>query len=352
MREFGSEFHIGYARDDYFDDMTGLRPYHAYTRSGREAIGLAAMTISGGLVLMPAYCCWSMVMPVEEAGCMVEYYRLNENLSVDIDYLLEMIDKKQPRAILLMDYFGFAPTRDVISVVKAKHPDMVVIEDFTQSLFRMAEIENKDVDFYVASIRKSVGVPDGGVVLSKRPLPIELLKTQITPFVSLHESAGKKKTRYLYSADAEQKTAFRNEQSLAGEDIKKHFGLFRMSETAQSVIRHTIAENVGYARKCNYEHVYRKISSIAGMKCLFAPTANNQAPFMMVVLVDHRAEVQAALAKKGVYAQVLWPLNEKQRQCCEAARYMEEHMLALPIDQRYDWDGIEEMSNRIIEVMK
>ena len=83
MREFGSEFEIEYARDYYFDDLCKLKEHHAFTRSGREAIGLAATEIEKGVVLIPAYCCWSMELPFEEAGFTVEYYRLNEDLSFD-----------------------------------------------------------------------------------------------------------------------------------------------------------------------------------------------------------------------------------------------------------------------------
>ena len=59
MREYGSEFEIEFARDCYFDNLRKLVPYTALTRSGREAIGLIAHTIKSGVVLMPAYCCWS-----------------------------------------------------------------------------------------------------------------------------------------------------------------------------------------------------------------------------------------------------------------------------------------------------
>jgi len=353
MREFGSEFEIEYARDYYFDDLCKIRDFSAFTRSGREAIGLAAKAIAIGVVLMPAYCCWSMEQPFEEAGFSVEYYRLNKDLSVDKDYLYEQIKKFSPKAVLVMNYFGFVPTADIVSFIKEIDGNIKVIEDFTQSLFCLKENYNPIVDAYVASIRKSVGVPDGGIIATSLPIDTSVLMDGTdTPFVSEHIIAGREKMRYRYTGCADDKTSYREKQGVAGKDIKENYGLYRISDEAKSVVEHTIIDTVRCARFTNYKHLYEAIKDVKAFRVLFAPSESNRAPFAMVVCVESRSEVQTAMAKVGVYAQVLWPLKEKAKEVCKVSKYMEEHMLAIPIDQRYFYDDIMEMGERINSVVK
>lgn len=352
MREFGSEFEIEYAKDYYFDNICQLKEHYAFTRSGREAIGLAAMAIEKGVVLMPAYCCWSMELPFEQAGFVVEYYKLNEDLSVDLNYLGEQIKKHTPKAVLVMNYFGFVSTAKTVYFIKKADENIKVIEDFTQSLFCLKENFNSKVDAYVASIRKSVGVPDGGIIVTSLPIDYSVLKEGVnTPFVSEHIAAGREKMRYRYTGSADDKVTFRKKHGVAGQDIINNYGLYHISEEALSIVEHTIVDTVRVARYNNYMNLYEAIKDIKFINILFAPSKCNQAPFTMVIYTEKRNELQTKLAKVGVYAQVLWPLKDRAKQICSVSKYMEEHMLAIPIDQRYFYDDIMEMSERIKSVV-
>ena len=350
MREFGSEFEIDHLPDGYFSGLARKMAYSAFTRSGREAIGLALEGIPAGTALLPAYSCWSMSLPFEAAGWRVEYYPLKPDITVDIPKLQELINELSPKAVLVMDYFGFAPTCDAVKAVRNADTGILLIEDFTQCLFSIGDKWNDEVDCYVASIRKSIGVPDGGVILSKKPLKTEALSEAQTEFVSCHIEAGRTKNLYMYSADIADKEAFRAAQAKAGEEIKADYKLYKISSTALGILNNTDAETVRSARRLNYEHLYQLIKDNKYIDVMFQP-AGNSAPFMMIVKSHQRDLLQAELAKKGLYCQLLWPLSEKARTVCPVAREMEETMLAIPIDQRYDYYDIEEMGRRINEVV-
>ena len=75
------------------------------------------------------------------------------------------------------------------------------------------------------------------------------------------------------------------------------------------------------------------------------------APFSLPILVENRDEVQKLLAKKGVYAPVLWPIDERARFVCKNSAYISDHMLSLPIDQRYDWDDMEDIAKIVLETV-
>ena len=68
----------------------------------------------------------------------------------------------------------------------------------------------------------------------------------------------------------------------------------------------------------------------------------------MPILVENRDDVQYRLSKSGVYAPVLWPISDDARQICSVSACMADHMLSIPIDQRYDWDDIEEIARIVL----
>lgn len=346
MREFGSTFEIDCLPDSYFANMAKRMSYSAFTRSGREAIGLALDSFSPGEVLLPAYCCWSMAMPFETSGWQISYYPINADLSVDISSLMSLLESRRPKMVLLVDYFGYTPTVDAVHAIKSFDPEIIIIEDFTQCLFRLDEKWNPQVDCYVASIRKSVGVPDGGIVLSSFPLRIESLSKKRTQFVAKHLEAGVLKKKYTYSSDENLKTLFRGLQSEAGSEIKADYNLYRISEESMAILSSINVSAVSYARKCNYEHLYSLVKDNPNFEVLFQP-AENSAPFMFIVKSKQRDQLQQSLAKLGLYCQVIWPVSDVAKEVCPVAKEMEETMLAIPIDQRYDYNDIEEMGQRI-----
>lgn len=346
MREYGSDFEIEYLPDSYFNIIEGKMPYSALTRSGREAIGLAIKGLRPGIALLPAYCCWSMELPFNVAGWSVRYYPLNPDLTVDCRSLIGIINELNPDLVLVMDYFGFAPTSEAVKAIRETGKHITIIEDFTQCLFTLEEKWNDDVDCYVASIRKSLGVPDGGIVLSKRPLEMTALSDSRTSFVNYHLESGVRKQRFDYSADAEEKRLFRELQLNAGAELKSDYHLYKISPEARSILGLTDVSTVKFARRKNYEHLYELLKYNQKFTILFAP-GNNNAPFMFIIKTQRRDELQEALARKGVYCQVIWPLSLEAKAQCPVSKDMEETMLAIPIDQRYLYNDIEEIGQRI-----
>ena len=179
---------------------------------------------------------------------------------------------------------------------------------------------------------------------------MSLLSKERTAFVEHHIDAGRKKKCYTYSADASDKQNFRELQAAAGAEIKADYHLYEISSEAMAIIDHTDVETVKFARKNNYEHLYNLVKGNPNFKVLFAP-GENPAPFMFIVNSPQRDALQSALAKQGVFCQVIWPLTDEAKTICPVSKWMEETMLAIPIDQRYNYDDIEEMGNRFNSVV-
>ena len=353
MREFGSEHPAVRLPDGYFE---GFNHYGKCTwlRSGREALHLVALTLNPDhrhpVVLMPAYCCHSMVDPFEKAGWEVVYYRLHEDLTADLGHLTSLLVEKRPKAALTMDFFGSASTFEAVSCIKNGCPDCVCIEDFSHCTFSLSRIYNARVDYYVTSIRKSVGVSDGSVIISKAPLDESFVEEVDTEFVRARKECQILKSEYAYSQRQEQKDVFFPELFRLERELDAFVGVHRISKAGKDMLSVLNGEMIGYARRTNMEHLLAlldgKVESVPGIeKCL------EGAPFSLPILVKERDKVQQQFASRGLYAPVLWPICEEARSICPVSARMADEMLSIPVDQRYNFDDIEEIAKIVVETV-
>lgn len=353
MREYGSEHPAVLLPDGYFKSFEKYG-HCTWLRSGREALHLVALNLNAEknqpVVLMPAYCCHSMVDPFEKAGWKVVYYRLNKDLTVDLEYLTNLLVTVRPKAVLTMNFYGSASTGDAVAVIKNGCPECKVIEDFSHCTFSLPEIFDKQVDYYVTSIRKSVGVCDGSVIISKASLDESVVEDNETGFMTARRDCQKLKAEYAYTQDAAQKNIFFPELRRQEGELDNFSGVHRISKTGMEMLAVLNGESIRYARQKNMAHILNllggKVEIISGIeKCLAG------APFSLPILLKNRDEVQQKLAKRGVYAPVLWPICDEARAVCPVSARMADEMLSIPMDQRYNWDDIEEIAKIVLETI-
>ena len=353
MREFGSEHPAILLPDGYFESFNQYGRC-TWLRSGREALHLVALNLnkdsSHPVVLMPAYCCHSMVDPFEKAGWCIEYYPLNPDLTADEQVLFSLLLSKQPRAVLTMNFYGSASTKAAVNIIKAEFPSCFVIEDFSHCTFSIHNIHNPEVDYYVSSIRKSVGVCDGSVIISKQPLDESIVLDEETDFSLTRQGVQTIKGRYNYTKDGGSKTSFLTQLRLKETDLDNFEGVHRISSYAQKQIACLNGKEIAFARRINMEHLLcilsDKVEIIPGIeRSLYG------APFSLPIIVENRDEVQKKLAQTGVYAPVLWPISNIARAVCPVSTKMANKMLSLPIDQRYNYDDIEDIAKIVLETV-
>ncbi len=354
MREYGSEHPAIVLPDGYFGSLGELGREIMYLRSGREALmmaGVAACDKKDKVILFPAYCCWSMSAPFEKVGYRVEYYRLNEDLTVDLEYLKMLLGRVKADAILTMNFYGSAKTDDAVVLMKQTNEKIVVIEDFSHCTFSLKQIHNPQVDIYVSSIRKSVGVCDGSIIVSHKPMPEQYIQEEVKDFADKRFVAQTYKRLYTWSKDQEMKQSFLGTIRECEGIIDEFTAVRPISERAKKMLAQVNGEDIAFARRENMKHLWTKLNGKVGMvpgleRCL------DGSPFSLPILVDNRDEVQGKLARRGVYTQWLWPLCDEAMAICPVSKNMNEKMLSVPIDQRFSWDDIEEMAEIILDVIK
>ena len=61
--------------------------------------------------------------------------------------------------------------------------------------------------------------------------------------------------------------------------------------------------------------------------------------------------MQRALAEKGIYCPVIWPVPQQALGVCEVAEFTAEHMLGVPCDQRYTPEDMTYIGQKILEIV-
>lgn len=353
MREFGSEHPAVALPDGYFEKLNKFGRELTYLRTGREALLYASCNCKPGkeaVILCPAYSCWSMIAPFEFSGWTVVYYRLNKDLTVDLDYLEQALKFCKPDAVLTMNFYGSASTKGAIAKVKAWDEKITVIEDFSHCTFSLDKIFDEAVDFYVTSIRKSIGVCDGALVISKKPTNRLFIGSEAPDFGSLRLGAQKQKGRYAVTKKQHEKDVFLLELRHGETMIDTLDGVHPISEISMRMLEAVNGDEIAFTRRENMKHLWKllngKVEMVPGLERSFVG-----APFSLPILVDNRDAFQKKLAQRGVYAPVLWPIDDKARKICESSAYVSDHILSLPIDQRYDWDDMEDIAKIVLETL-
>jgi hypothetical protein len=84
------------------------------------------------------------------------------------------------------------------------------------------------------------------------------------------------------------------------------------------------------------------------MNLIIRNVSEYQTPFCFPVLVDDRNQIQKQFSEHGLYAPCLWAIDPAARAVCKFSAGISDHILAIPIDQRYNYYDIENIA-RIIK---
>ena len=121
-------------------------------------------------VLLPSYLCPTILQPFKKRGIKYEFYKIDEDLFVDNDYLISIINDNV-KAVLFIDYFGatqLARLQPVLSILRSKKT--LIIQDVVQCL----KISKDQLfgDYIFNSFRKFFPF-EGSILLSKEKMLID-----------------------------------------------------------------------------------------------------------------------------------------------------------------------------------
>lgn len=347
--EYGSEFDWK-SNDALFSDTPQgfVQDDWQLYRSGRDAMKAAARIIGGRRVLLPALCCESMILPFAANGYDVDFYRLNPDLTGDEAYVREKLT--DGTVLLYMRYFGIRPfTDEFLRSLRESVRGITLIEDRTHDVIVPRGEERFAPDAVLASLRKWAALPEGGMLRTGMG---SCAADADARFGDTRREVMETKVRYLETWEPELKKEFLNKLHSAERLLDESGKPCGMSAEYEALLRCIDFTALLARRRANVARLKERLAALGGTRLRFLSRHPEESTLYFPVYLENRGEIQRAMAQRGVYCPVIWPEPEAARGACAVSRYVTEHMLALPCDQRYTPEDMDFIADTLIEALE
>ena len=325
QKEIGSEFWE--ARP-----QTGQREYFLSGRTALEFIIrdiLCERTVTS--VLMPSYCCHTMIEPFVRHGIQVRFYDVYfdelQGLSADIP-------KTAAGDILFyMAYFGYKHICGLNSSELRKRYS-TIIEDKTHSCF--CDDNESIADYTFASYRKWSGF--SGIAEAKKNFG----KFQINPkeetnetYILLREKASARKRVYINEGEGE-KSEFLELYDSAEKLLEEDYIGYRPSYRAINDYINSDWKKIEADRRKNAIYLTDKLIKIEDVKLMFDHIDAEDVPLFVPILVSsNRQQLREFLINEQIYCPVHWPLSDLHNSASLRGKSLYEQEISIVCDQRY-----------------
>jgi hypothetical protein len=336
--EQGSEFHLmeNIRKDENYEspwNHNGL-----FFGSGRDSIkailSLGMASMGWKRLWVPAYFCQKVVGAILETGINVQCYQSW--------YPGEMGENDCPctviggDVVLVVNHFGL---KSEIKLGFDISNAAAIIEDHTHDPWSSWAFNSK-ADYCIASLRKTLPVPDGGVLWSPRNQGLPILPSLTEEHrcaVGNKLEAMELKNLFL-KGQITDKSRYRT-LSLSGEANLCSRNVSAISEwTAQKLGEFPVFE-WREARKRNHQALLEALSPLLWVQVIRSSIETDIVPFSCVLLFDsaeRREFVRLRLIRANIFPAILWSLEKPAVQGIP-----EEHvdaskrMLSIHCDMRY-----------------
>lgn len=317
------------------------RIYYSLCREALYDIAIHLLTDEENKVLIPAYTCQTVITPFEEAGWNCIFYPILKNLRIDTQSLETLTSRHHPSIIIVHPFYGMElNSQEVETLQHIKGKDNYVVLDLTQCLFSTKHYPF--ADFTVASYRKWFPIPDGGF-LECGINRATILQPQEENKEFTERESGAMYLRGQYFANGDQRTKSISIQlskfadHIAEHDITPH----KISNVAYNLLQKENLQVNQEKRFKNYTFLFHNIRENNKVKRVCTNLDDvTTAPLYFTIYVKNRIELQRLLAQDAIYAPVIWPLEDERVLINDDIRYIYDHVLSIPCDQRYSTEDL------------
>ncbi len=346
MKEYGSDFHFIAPTSGAEKTLYDFHPCANLYADGRQALIHLYHTQGWKRLWIPEYFCYEVVASLKQAGLDLRFYTDYPGFKDD-NLALEAIQKngyfKPTDALLRVNYFG---TRSYRS--SRKYSVAAVIEDHTHDLIGDWAM-NSQADWCIASLRKTLPIPEGGILWS--PVGLKLPKSpdkneENDRIAALRWEAMRLKARYLAGEDVE-KAVFRNGY-VNTESFFDTSPVSALDERSKDYL-HSFNVLEWYGKKRENWELFRDIKA-DGVRVLKYED-DGCYPFSLVLIFDtqnYRDKVRKALIEHQIYPAILWNIPPQTEG--NVTRFSR-NMLSIHCDARYTKEDIKTMKSIIESVL-
>lgn len=351
MKEYGSDFiiaePIGELNKIYANDIINE---YLLGRTALDAIIQDAIkTKKIKKVMLPSYCCHTMIAPFAKHGLEIEFYDIF-TLGSGIEYCIE--ENASFDAILIMQYFGFYNANFFDLIKKWKARGKIIIEDATHSILQLRPYSEVS-DYVFVSYRKWMAT-NGGAIVKKRngSITTELVKDAESArdkYLRLKKKAVEEKKRYFADGAGGTKNYLSIFQQ-AEETIENEYAGFQIDSDSQHAIRYTDYNRIKVIRRENAKYLLGELAGISRIKRVFTSIDEQDCPLFVPILLkrEDRADMRQFLIKKNVFLPMHWPVSNLHKLTNRAKQFYDEE-ISIVCDQRYTVEDMAYIINQIKE---
>ncbi len=335
MREIGSEFWI----DENFPHGTHIEASRRKVNllSGRTALDFIIRDAQkcGKLecVMLPSYCCETMIEPFIRNHVKVSFYSVQPH-EIIYDFANDC------DAVLVIDYFGYITAEMIEIARKEAERSKIVIYDSTHMIGGNPNIEVY-ADYSICSYRKWIYCNNAIAMKHKSNFEITIPHYTNETYITLRNDAANSKARYI-QGEKEDKEYYLNQFQNANHTLAKDYVGYAGDGVTPRI------DIVRQKRRDNANQLIEGLYNVNALEFWHNQIDKDDIPLFVPVLLNKtlRAELRQHLIGNGIYCPIHWPMinypfSEKERMLYETE-------LSLICDQRYDASDIQ----REIEAVK
>lgn len=291
--------------------------------SGRNAFAYILKSLDVKKIYLPSYICSAMLQTLHKLKINYDFYPINEVLEPDYNF---MVGKDE--YILYINYFGIK--NSTVQNLIQKYNNAII--DNAQAFFNFPY--SHTATFY--SPRKFFGVPDGGFAYIN-----EKSALSITP----EETSFERCMHMLKRIDLGASEGFSDYKS--NEREFENRSMAGMSRLTKKILLNIDYEWVCRTRNRNFYELHEALKKFNQLSPIIDDDSIN-GPMIYPYLCNMKY-LREHLHKNNIFTPTYWPHISKMGLCSNIFEsYLSEHLIPLPIDQRY---GRRDM-HRIIDVIK
>lgn len=341
MREFGSDFHYIESYNSGRAHLTDVFRNAMLLADGRQCIVILIRQYGWRRIWMPDYFCYEVIETIQEhTGIEVKFYADNPLKEGKVENLPFM----EGDVLLRMNYFGLRDIR------RSKAIPVPVIEDHSHDPFGHWALYS-DADWCISSIRKSLPLPEGGMMWSPKghKLPeVPQSSEDNERIATIRWEAMEMKAAYLVGEEVS-KNEFRKKY-IETEEWFDQAEPTQIDKRTKEFICKQFDLNLWLGVKRKNWSLLRDL--VSPEKCkVIEPEHESCTMFSLVLLLDNKEQrdnVRKSLIEGCVYPAILWNVPEA---ASEESRVFSERMLSIHCDGRYNEEDIKQLAGILNKVL-
>lgn len=333
MREFGSDFHYMKSYNSNRAHLTDVFRNAILLADGRQCIVVLIRQYKWRRLWMPDYFCYEVIDTIKkQTGIEVLIYEDSPLKEGSV----EILPFKEGDALLRMNFFGIRYFRT------NKNIHVPVIEDHSHDLLGYWALYS-DADWCIASIRKSLPMPEGGMMWSPKGHACNPFRysTGHDEFAAMRWRGMEIKTAYLQGEDVN-KEEFRKMFT----DTEEWFDYaepLRIDKRSERFVKEQLDINLWLGAK---RRNWTLLNNLVNKEYCEVLKAEHESctMFSLVLLIENRKLrdiVRKRLIDSCVYPAVLWNLPET---ASDTSKDFSQRMLSVHCDGRYTEKDIIKLS--------